>query len=124
MTRKLNRNHLTAAWAMQQLPGINGEAWRVLLEHGSLSVEVYAPQGSDPQQPHTRDEVYVIISGSGWFRNGAERHRFAAGDLLFVPAGIVHLFEEFSVDFATWVVFYGPEGGETDREHGGAGDLR
>lgn len=34
------------------------------------------------------------------------------GDLLFVPAGVVHRFEEFTDDFATWVMFYGPEGGE------------
>jgi hypothetical protein len=34
------------------------------------------------------------------------------GELLFVPAGVVHRFEDFSDDFATWVMFYGPEGGE------------
>ena len=42
----------------------------------------------------------------------AERHRFAPGDLLFVPAGVEHRFEEFSDDFAAWVFFYGPEVGE------------
>jgi hypothetical protein len=31
---------------------------------------------------------------------------------LFVPAGQIHRFENFSSDFAVWVVFYGPEGGE------------
>ena len=43
---------------------------------------------------------------------GSERHGFAPGDMLFVPAGTVHRFEDFSDDFATWVIFYGPEGGE------------
>jgi len=33
--------------------------------------------------------------------------------LLFVPAGVEHRFEHFSEDFSTWVVFYGPRGGET-----------
>lgn len=33
-------------------------------------------------------------------------------DVRFVPAGVVHRFEEFTDDFAVWVVFYGPEGGE------------
>ena len=28
------------------------------------------------------------------------------------PLACVHRFEEFSDDFATWVMFYGPEGGE------------
>ncbi len=111
-TEKANDYHLQAPQAVQQLPGDQGEAWRVLLQHGSLEVEVYAPRGSDPQQPHSRDEVYVVISGTGWFVNGPRRHRFAAGDLLFVPASVEHRFEEFTDDFATWVIFYGPEGGE------------
>lgn len=34
------------------------------------------------------------------------------GDLLFVPAGVEHRFGPFTDDFATWVLFYGPEGGE------------
>jgi mannose-6-phosphate isomerase-like protein (cupin superfamily) len=49
--------------------------------------------------------------------NGDARFRFGPGDVLFVPAGVEHRFEDFSDDFVTWVVFYGPEGGEaaTDR---------
>ncbi len=43
---------------------------------------------------------------------GEDRVIFGPGDALFVPAGAVHRFEEFSEDFAAWVVFYGPEGGE------------
>jgi len=114
------RHAFSAAWAKQQLPGPGGEAYNILFEHGSLEIEVYAPRGTDPQQPHTRDEVYVVISGSGWFVNGAERSRFAAGDLLFVPAGVVHRFEVFSDDFATWVMFYGPEGGEQGQDESSA----
>ena len=83
-----------------------------VLAHGTLEVEYYAPRGIDPQQPHTRDELYVIAAGRGWFVNGDERHPFVAGDVLFVPAGVAHRFEDFTDDFATWVVFYGPEGGE------------
>lgn len=40
---------------------------------------------------------------------------FAHGSLeveLYTPAGQVHRFEQFSDDFAVWVAFYGPEGGE------------
>lgn len=114
MNRKSSDYHLTPEWAQQQLPGDHGEAWRALFEHGSLEVEIYAPRGRDPQEPHTRDEVYVVMSGTGWFQNGEERHRFEAGDLMFVPAGVVHRFEEVSHDFATWVLFYGPEGGESE----------
>jgi mannose-6-phosphate isomerase-like protein (cupin superfamily) len=77
-----------------------------------MTLGLYAPRGSDPQKPHTRDELYVVMRGSGWFRNGDERHRFAPGDVLFVPARVEHRFEEFTDDLALWVVFYGPEGGE------------
>lgn len=80
--------------------------------HGTMSVEYYAPVGHDPQTPHTQDEVYVVHRGHGVLRIGEERHEFAAGDCLFVPAGADHRFESFSDDFATWVVFWGPDGGE------------
>lgn len=86
-----------------------------LFQHGTLSVEFYAPRGADKQKPHTRDEVYVVISGSGIFRVGEERRPFEAGEVLFARAGIEHRFEDFTSDFATWVFFYGPEGGESPR---------
>jgi mannose-6-phosphate isomerase-like protein (cupin superfamily) len=83
-----------------------------LFLHGSLQVEVYKPQRIDRQQPHSRDEIYVVISGSGHFVCGPERQVFTGGEVLFVPAGVVHRFEDFTDDFATWVFFYGPGGGE------------
>jgi hypothetical protein len=33
-------------------------------------------------------------------------------DALFARAGEPHRFEDCSPDFATWVIFYGPKGGE------------
>lgn len=85
-----------------------------ILRHGSLEVRWYAPQGSDPQTPHDRDEIYIVASGHGMFVRGEERVSCRANDLLFVPAKAVHRFEEFSADFATWVMFWGPAGGERD----------
>ena len=89
-----------------------------LLRHGSLEVRYYAPRGSDPQEPHDRDELYVIASGSGTFVRGEERAPFGPGDVLFVPAKMAHRFEDFSGDFATWVMFYGPRGGEQQNPFG------
>lgn len=83
-----------------------------VLRHGSMSVEWYAPDQIDPQQPHAQDELYVIMSGTGMFLNGNERHPFGPGDVLFVPAGVEHRFFDFTDDFGTWVIFYGPSGGE------------
>jgi mannose-6-phosphate isomerase-like protein (cupin superfamily) len=96
---------------LAQLPH-NGKRFIPVFGHGSLLVEVYAPRGSDPQGPHTRDEVYVVAAGTGVFVTPDRRQPFKPTDLLFVPAGVVHRFEEFSDDFAVWVLFYGPEGGE------------
>ena len=107
--------HLTLAAGLSRLPGAAGERFVELFRHGTLSVELYAPRGSDPQSPHTRDEVYVVIAGRGHFRNAGERHPFGPGDVLFVPAGVTHRFEDFTDDLAVWVFFYGPEGGEAPR---------
>jgi mannose-6-phosphate isomerase-like protein (cupin superfamily) len=73
-----------------------------------------APRGADPQTPHERDEVYVIAAGRAAFVRATERVAVGANDLLFVPAGMAHRFEEMSEDFAAWVLFYGPVGGERD----------
>jgi mannose-6-phosphate isomerase-like protein (cupin superfamily) len=108
-------HHLTVAEGLARLPAPKGERFAELFRHGTLSVELYAPRGTDPQSPHTRDEVYVVAAGRGWFRNGSARQPFGPGDVLFVPAAVVHRFEEFGDDLVVWVFFYGPEGGETPR---------
>jgi Cupin domain len=80
--------------------------------HGTLEVELYAPVGEDRQTPHDRDEVYVIARGTATFFDGEARRRVGPGAFLFVAAGREHRFEEISADFAVWVLFYGPVGGE------------
>jgi mannose-6-phosphate isomerase-like protein (cupin superfamily) len=102
---------LTVAEIEKRLPesGVRSVA---AFEHGTLLAKLYAPRGHDPQKPHTRDEVYVVASGSGTFVAGDKRHPFGPGDFLFVPAHVAHRFENFSDDLKLWVVFYGPEGGE------------
>jgi mannose-6-phosphate isomerase-like protein (cupin superfamily) len=98
----------------KMLPIPAGQRSVPVLTHGSLLVKYYAPKGIDQQTPHTRDELYVVIQGSGWFVCGDQRLPFDTGDVLFVPAGVVHRFEDFTDDFGVWVVFYGPEGGEAE----------
>ncbi|HET6863395.1 MAG TPA: cupin domain-containing protein, partial [Pyrinomonadaceae bacterium] len=85
-----------------------------IFKHGSLLVEIYAPRGTDPQKPHTRDEVYVVVNGTGEFVCGESRQNFAPSDILFAAAGVIHRFENFTEDLTLWVIFYGPEGGESD----------
>ena len=83
-----------------------------LFRHGSLAVELYQPKKIDLQTPHDRDEIYVIVAGSGTFELDGQVTDFGTGDFLFVPAHVPHRFVTFSDDFATWVFFYGPVGGE------------
>lgn len=91
----------------------DGERFVQAMAHGSMSVELYAPRGHDPQAPHEQDELYFILSGTGELLIGDKRHRVEPGAAFFVPAGADHRFENFSADFSTWVVFWGPQGGES-----------
>jgi len=113
----LPRQSAQDGWAVSlaealQAPVPEGQRSAPIMLHGSMTARLYAPNAVDHQTPHDQDEVYIVASGSGWFVNGDQRERFEPGALLFVPAGVDHRFEEFSDDFATWVVFYGPKGGE------------
>jgi mannose-6-phosphate isomerase-like protein (cupin superfamily) len=92
----------------------SSERFIVLFKRGEFSAELYAPHEIDMQQPHAQDEVYIVAEGSGTFLRGEERVPFVKGDFLFVPAGMVHRFEDFTKDFATWVIFFGPIGGFQD----------
>lgn len=83
------------------------------LKAGTMSVELFAPRGVDAQTPHAQDELYLVRSGRSRFLRGEASVEVEAGDLLFVPAGLFHRFEDFSDDFSVWVVFWGPVGGET-----------
>jgi mannose-6-phosphate isomerase-like protein (cupin superfamily) len=89
-----------------------GRQSSLLMQHGSMMLRFYAPRGSDLQKPHEQDELYVVASGRGTFFVGGQRVPFGPGDVLFAAAHVEHRFEDFSDDFATWVVFYGPQGGE------------
>ena len=106
------KRRITPAEGLEHLPTADGKRFAELFKHGTLTVELYAPRGHDPQTPHTRDEVYMVVSGTGTFFHGGQHDAFGPGDFLFVEAGLEHRFENFSDDFATWVMFYGPEGGE------------
>lgn len=96
------------------IPGEDGKRFVVAFARGELQVELYRPIERDFQQPHSRDECYVILEGTGMFFMGGERVPFKPGDFLFVPAGVDHRFENFGESMTTWVIFYGLEGGQPE----------
>lgn len=106
-------SRIAFAEAAKCVPTAAGKRFDNVFRHGTLQVDIYAPRGQDPQQSHTRDEAYIVVHGTGTFLCAGRREKFVPGDFLFAPAGIEHRFEDFSEDLAVWVIFYGPEGGES-----------
>ena len=109
------RNAIRKALNAGTSPG--GLPAALIREHETLKLYFYEPRGEDRQTPHEQDEVYVIVRGSGTFAMVAdsgwmERRPFGPGDAILVPAGTDHRFEDFTDDFGTWVIMYGPPGGE------------
>jgi mannose-6-phosphate isomerase-like protein (cupin superfamily) len=114
MTTSNSGKKIALAETLDRLPGPQGELSVGVFEHGSLVVKLYAPRAHDDQTPHSRDEVYVVARGGGEFVCDGVRQVFVPHDVLFAAAGVEHRFENFTDDFAVWVFFYGPEGGEVD----------
>ena len=108
--------------ALKRLPSAparaypEGAPFATVMAGGSMRLEVFAPgsntDGRDRQQPHSQDELYFVQGGDGEIIINDQRFAARAGDAFFVAAGVAHRFENFSKDFVTWVVFYGPQGGE------------
>ncbi len=95
--------------ALSRIPGPANERFSKEFDGKEITAYLYIPKTRDDQKPHTRDELYIIISGNGTFFNGKETLHFAPGDILVVPALAEHRFDTFSPDFKTWAIFYGPE---------------
>jgi mannose-6-phosphate isomerase-like protein (cupin superfamily) len=103
---------VSLAEALSKGPPPPGNLAVPIFSHGSLEAEMYTPKECDLQKPHDRDEVFLVARGRALFFDGRDRHPVEAGSFLFVPASQPHRFEDFSEDFAVWVFFYGPQGGE------------
>jgi mannose-6-phosphate isomerase-like protein (cupin superfamily) len=99
--------------ALQAVQESDDGLYGVLFENGSMELGYYKPTGIDEQSPHDQDEIYIVQAGRGTFVCGDQSIPFEPGDALFVAAGVDHRFASFSEDFAAWVVFYGPAGGES-----------
>ncbi len=104
--------HVALEAAVASVPHPPSTPYAKMMLHGTMSAGLYMPSRVDDQKPHDQDEVYVIMRGYGDFVRGQERARFEPGDMLMVPAGMEHRFENFTDDLTIWVMFWGPQGGE------------
>ncbi|HEY6378812.1 MAG TPA: cupin domain-containing protein [Candidatus Dormibacteraeota bacterium] len=89
--------------------------WVEHLRVADLSLGTYSlPAGGvDNQEPHTEDEIYVVMSGRGRFATPTRAVEVAPGAVLFVPAGEIHRFSDIIEDLAALVVFAPAEGSRT-----------
>src|SRR3954451_4494872 len=89
-----------------------GDPWLELLRAADLSAGLYvlAAGGVDRQQPHTEDEVYVVVAGRARFTSGRDTVDVGPGDTLFVPPHEPHRFHDITEELRLLVVFGPAEG--------------
>jgi mannose-6-phosphate isomerase-like protein (cupin superfamily) len=99
---------LSVAAARARAPG-DGNGAVEALRDGDLWVRFVARPTAGPQEPHDRDEFYIVASGTARYRWDGGETTIGPGDLMFAAARTPHGYDQFSDDFSVWVVFYGPE---------------
>jgi quercetin dioxygenase-like cupin family protein len=88
------------------------EQYLEFLRVPALSMGLYelATGSRDPQQPHSEDEVYYVVSGQAMIRVGDEDQPVKAGSVVFVAAHVVHAFHTITEDLSVLVFFAPAEG--------------
>jgi len=76
----------------------------------SLGLFAVGPGHDDAQEPHSKDEVYVVVTGSAVLLVEEERTCVNGGSVAYVPAGVPHRFVDVSKELRVLVVFAPPGG--------------
>jgi mannose-6-phosphate isomerase-like protein (cupin superfamily) len=89
-----------------------GERYHEFLRVPDLSAGIYVIEagGTDPQTPHTEDEVYYVIGGRAIVSVGNETRPVIPGSLIFVAAGVPHRFHDIAERLELLVAFGPAEG--------------
>jgi mannose-6-phosphate isomerase-like protein (cupin superfamily) len=98
------------AWELDELEAARTESGRLYHEFISvpdLSGGLYVLEAgaTDPQSPHTEDELYVVMSGRGTVRVDGEERAIRAGSVVFVAAGVEHRFHDIEERLVLLVMF-------------------
>lgn len=90
----------------------SGERYHEFLRVPDLSAGIYVIEagGTDPQSPHTEDELYYVISGRAIVSVGDETRPVIPGSLIFVAAGVAHRFHDIAQRLELLVAFGPAEG--------------
>src|SRR6476660_6870056 len=71
----------------------------------SVGLYVLPAGGTDPQSPHTEDEVYHVISGRARIKVGNADHAVGPGSTVFVGADVEHRFHDIEEELVVLVAF-------------------
>jgi mannose-6-phosphate isomerase-like protein (cupin superfamily) len=84
-----------------------GRSYLEFLRVPAMSAGVYVLPGgaADPQQPHREDEIYYVVRGQAKVRLGKEERLVGTGSVIFVEAGLEHLFFDVEEELVLLVVF-------------------
>ena len=73
----------------------------------SMGLYVLPAGGTDPQSPHTEDEVYYVVSGRAKIKVADEDYDVQAGSIVYVAKNVEHRFHSIEQDL-TLLVFFAP----------------
>lgn len=73
----------------------------------SMGLYVLPAGGTDPQSPHTEDEVYYVVSGRAKIHVADEEREVQAGSVVYVAKNVEHRFHSIEEDL-TVLVFFAP----------------
>lgn len=103
------------AWELGDVESIRAAAdrrYEEFLRVPDLSAGLYVLEAgaTDPQSPHTEDELYFVVRGRGRVTVGPEVRDVAPGSLVFVAARVPHRFHDIAERLEILVVFGPAEG--------------
>ncbi len=73
----------------------------------SMGLYVLPAGGTDPQSPHTEDEVYYVVSGKAQIKVADEDRTVQAGSIVYVAKNVEHKFHSIEEEL-TIIVFFAP----------------
>ena len=98
------------AWELDELERARSESGRLYHEFISvpdLSGGLYVLEAgaTDPQSPHTEDELYVVMSGRAKVTVGRDVRPVGQGSVIFVGARVEHRFHDIEERLVLLVMF-------------------
>ena len=94
-----------------------GRLYHEFLRVPDLSAGIYVLEAgaSDPQSPHTEDELYYVVAGRAHVTVGGETRPVVQGSLVFVAATVPHRSTTSRSGWSSWSCSVRPRATAPDR---------